>query len=120
MVAAISHPISSSPSLESFKIISSIVKAVKVFASLVTRAWLLNLEADGQSQSAVELAQQALSLLGKSRNAGNDSTGQVDNGSLNQVQNDTDGATEERVGNETVGTKETVDERSVGIDKLSR
>lgn len=116
--AAISHPIPSSPNCESFKIISSIVKAVKVFASLVIRAWLLHLEVDGQSQRAVELAQQALSLLGKSRNAGNDGTSQVDNGSLNQVQNDTDGATEERVHNETVGANERVDEDSVGIDEL--
>lgn len=68
----------------------------------------------------MELAQQGLSLLGKSRDAGNDSTGQVDNGPLNQVQDDTDGATEERVGNEAVGTNERVDERSVGIDELLR
>jgi hypothetical protein len=68
----------------------------------------------------VELAQQGLGLLGKSRDAGNDSSGQVDNGSLNQVQDDTDGATEERVGKEAVVTNESVDERSVGIDKLLR
>lgn len=79
----------------------------------------LDLEADGQGQRAVKLAQQGLSLLGKGRDAGNESTGQVDNGSLNQVQDNTDGATEERVGNEAIGTEESVDERSVGIHKLS-
>lgn len=66
----------------------------------------------------MELGQQSLSLLGKSRNAGNEGASQVDNGSLNQVQNDTNGATEERVVNEAVGTNESVDERSVGIGEL--
>lgn len=68
----------------------------------------------------MELAQQTLSLLGKSRNAGNEGASEVDNGSLNQVQDDADGATEERVGNEAVGTNEGVDEGSVGIDELLR
>lgn len=68
----------------------------------------------------MEVAQQTLSLLGKSRNAGNESASQVDNNSLNQVQNDTNGATDERVGNEAVGANKRVDERSVGIDELLR
>lgn len=66
----------------------------------------------------MEGAQQTLGLLGISGNAGNDSTSQVDNGSLNQVQDDANGATEERVGNETVGANKGVDELGVGINEL--
>lgn len=68
----------------------------------------------------MEVAQKALRLLGKSGNASNDSASQVDNGSLNQVQDDTNGTTEERVGNETVGANKSVDELGVGIDELLR
>jgi hypothetical protein len=80
----------------------------------------LDLEADGQGKRAVELAQQTLSLVGKSRDAGNDGASQVDNGSLNQVQDNTNGTTEERVGNEAVGANERVDESSVGTNELLR
>lgn len=74
----------------------------------------VGLDADGQSQRGVDLAQLGLGLLGVGRDAGNDGTSQVDNGPLDQVENNTNGATEERVRNEAVGADESVDELSVG------
>lgn len=94
------------------------VNAVTYFSPNAAKSLALN--AEGQGQRGVNAAQQGLGLLGKSRNAGNNGTSQVDNGSLNQVQDDSNGATEERVGNDTVGAKKSVDELSVGTDKLLR
>lgn len=67
----------------------------------------------------MDLAQQALGLVGIGRNTGNDGTGQVDNGTLNEVEDNTDGATEEGVGDDTVGADEGVDEVRVGLNELS-
>lgn len=63
----------------------------------------------------MDLAQQGLGLVGVGRDTGNDGTGQVDDGTLNQVEDNTDGATEEGVGDETVGADEGVDETRVGV-----
>lgn len=67
----------------------------------------------------MDAADLALSLLGVSRDTGNDGASQVDNSSLNQVEDDTNGAAEERVGNKAVGPDKSVDELSVGLSELS-
>lgn len=66
----------------------------------------------------MDLGQQTLGLVGVGRDAGNDGTGQVDNGTLNQVEDNGDGATEEGVGDEAVGAEEGVDELGVGLNEL--
>lgn len=66
----------------------------------------------------MDLAQQGLGLVGVGRDTGNDGTGQVDNGTLNQVEDNTDGATEEGVGNEAIGADEGIDEVRVGFREL--
>lgn len=67
----------------------------------------------------MDLAQQGLGLVGIGRDTGNDGTGQVDDGTLNQVEDNTDGATEERAGEETVGADEGIDKPGVGLNELS-
>lgn len=66
----------------------------------------------------MDLAQQALGRAGVGRDTGNDGAGQVDNGTLNQVEDNIDGAAEDGEGEETVGADEGVDELGVGLNEL--
>lgn len=65
----------------------------------------------------MDLAQQALGRAGVGRDTGNDGAGQVDNGTLNQVEDNIDGAAEDGEGEETVGADEGVDELGVGLNE---